>query len=74
MVLVFSLENEASFQDVYQLYSQLNTHRSRADIPLVVVGTQGTEHGGMKMDGYVQGNVRGQMDSIYRTISLILYN
>uniref|UniRef100_A0A8C7RAK7 ArfGAP with GTPase domain, ankyrin repeat and PH domain 2 n=1 Tax=Oncorhynchus mykiss TaxID=8022 RepID=A0A8C7RAK7_ONCMY len=40
VVLVFSLENEASFQDVYQLYSQLNTHRSRADIPLVVVGTQ----------------------------------
>ncbi|XP_064778379.1 arf-GAP with GTPase, ANK repeat and PH domain-containing protein 2-like isoform X2 [Oncorhynchus masou masou] len=40
VVLVFSLENEASFQDVYQLYSQLNTHRSRADIPLFVVGTQ----------------------------------
>ncbi|KAK6308389.1 hypothetical protein J4Q44_G00216600 [Coregonus suidteri] len=40
VVLVFSLENEASFQDVYQLYSQLNTHRSTADIPLVVVGTQ----------------------------------
>uniref|UniRef100_A0A4W5RA67 ArfGAP with GTPase domain, ankyrin repeat and PH domain 2 n=1 Tax=Hucho hucho TaxID=62062 RepID=A0A4W5RA67_9TELE len=40
VVLVFSLENEASFQDVYQLYSQLNTHRSSADIPLVVVGTQ----------------------------------
>lgn len=74
MVLVFSLENEASFQDVYQLYSQLNTHRSSADIPIVVVGTQGKEHGGMKMDGYVQGNVRGQMDSICRTISLILYN
>ncbi|XP_029574607.1 arf-GAP with GTPase, ANK repeat and PH domain-containing protein 2 [Salmo trutta] len=40
VVLVFSLENEASFQDVYQLYSQLNTHRSSADIPIVVVGTQ----------------------------------
>ncbi|XP_045065396.1 arf-GAP with GTPase, ANK repeat and PH domain-containing protein 2 isoform X1 [Coregonus clupeaformis] len=40
VVLVFSLENEASFQEVYKLYSQLNTHRSTADIPLVVVGTQ----------------------------------
>lgn len=41
MVLVFSLENEASFQEVYKLYSQLNTLRSTAEIPLVVVGTQG---------------------------------
>uniref|UniRef100_A0A4W5MHS4 ArfGAP with GTPase domain, ankyrin repeat and PH domain 2 n=1 Tax=Hucho hucho TaxID=62062 RepID=A0A4W5MHS4_9TELE len=41
VVLVFSLENEASFQEVYKLYSQLNTLRSTADIiPLVVVGTQ----------------------------------
>ncbi|KAJ8016995.1 hypothetical protein DPEC_G00013170 [Dallia pectoralis] len=41
VVLVFSLENEASFQDVYQHYSDLNTHRSAvADLPLIVVGTQ----------------------------------
>ncbi|KAM6976966.1 arf-GAP with GTPase, ANK repeat and PH domain-containing protein 2 [Aplochiton taeniatus] len=40
VVLVFSLENEASFQEVYQLYSQLNTQRSTADIPLIVVATQ----------------------------------
>nr|XP_046221970.1 arf-GAP with GTPase, ANK repeat and PH domain-containing protein 2 isoform X4 [Oncorhynchus gorbuscha] len=40
VVLVFSLENEASFQEVYKLYSQLNTLRSTAEIPLVVVGTQ----------------------------------
>ncbi|XP_072222539.1 arf-GAP with GTPase, ANK repeat and PH domain-containing protein 2 isoform X3 [Leuresthes tenuis] len=38
VILVFSLENEASFQDLYQLYSQLSTYRS--DIPVIVVGTQ----------------------------------
>ncbi|XP_034027907.1 arf-GAP with GTPase, ANK repeat and PH domain-containing protein 2 isoform X2 [Thalassophryne amazonica] len=38
VILVFSLENEASFQEIYQLYSQLSTHRT--DIPVIVVGTQ----------------------------------
>ncbi|KAI3357809.1 hypothetical protein L3Q82_016206 [Scortum barcoo] len=38
VILVFSLENEASFQELYQLYSQLSTHRT--DIPVIVVGTQ----------------------------------
>uniref|UniRef100_A0A1A8FJ24 ArfGAP with GTPase domain, ankyrin repeat and PH domain 2 n=1 Tax=Nothobranchius korthausae TaxID=1143690 RepID=A0A1A8FJ24_9TELE len=38
VILVFSLENEASFQELYQLYSQLSIHRS--DIPVIVVGTQ----------------------------------
>ncbi|XP_037539708.1 arf-GAP with GTPase, ANK repeat and PH domain-containing protein 2 [Nematolebias whitei] len=38
VILVFSLENEASFQELYQLYSQLGAHRS--DIPVIVVGTQ----------------------------------
>ncbi|XP_060931060.1 arf-GAP with GTPase, ANK repeat and PH domain-containing protein 1-like [Limanda limanda] len=38
VILVFSLENEASFKDLYQLYSQLSTFRS--DLPLIVVGTQ----------------------------------
>uniref|UniRef100_A0A3Q2T5X0 ArfGAP with GTPase domain, ankyrin repeat and PH domain 2 n=1 Tax=Fundulus heteroclitus TaxID=8078 RepID=A0A3Q2T5X0_FUNHE len=38
VIMVFSLENEASFQDLYQLYSQLSAHRS--DIPVIVVGTQ----------------------------------
>lgn len=40
VVLVFSLENEASFQEVYRLYSQLNAHRSTSDIPLIVIATQ----------------------------------
>ncbi|CAL8326193.1 unnamed protein product [Merluccius merluccius] len=38
VLLVFSLENEGSFQELYQLYSQLNA--LRADIPVIVVGTQ----------------------------------
>ncbi|KAG7237731.1 hypothetical protein INR49_031722 [Caranx melampygus] len=38
VILVFSLENEASFQELYQLYSQLSA--ARTDIPVIVVGTQ----------------------------------
>ncbi|XP_040048241.2 arf-GAP with GTPase, ANK repeat and PH domain-containing protein 2 isoform X2 [Gasterosteus aculeatus] len=38
VILVFSLENEGSFQELYQLYSQLSAHRT--DIPVIVVGTQ----------------------------------
>uniref|UniRef100_UPI003AAAD497 arf-GAP with GTPase, ANK repeat and PH domain-containing protein 2 isoform X1 n=1 Tax=Centroberyx gerrardi TaxID=166262 RepID=UPI003AAAD497 len=38
VLLVFSLENEASFQELYQRYSQLSAHRS--DVPVIVVGTQ----------------------------------
>ncbi|KAA8591491.1 hypothetical protein FQN60_002434 [Etheostoma spectabile] len=38
VILVFSLENESSFQELYQLYSQLGAQRT--DIPVIVVGTQ----------------------------------
>ncbi|XP_054625320.1 arf-GAP with GTPase, ANK repeat and PH domain-containing protein 2 isoform X2 [Dunckerocampus dactyliophorus] len=38
VILVFSLENEGSFQELYQLYSQLDSHRT--DVPVIVVGTQ----------------------------------
>ncbi|XP_077428089.1 arf-GAP with GTPase, ANK repeat and PH domain-containing protein 2 isoform X6 [Vanacampus margaritifer] len=38
VILVFSLENECSFQELYQLYSQLGS--LRADVPVIVVGTQ----------------------------------
>ncbi|KAM9786051.1 arf-GAP with GTPase, ANK repeat and PH domain-containing protein 2 [Neosynchiropus ocellatus] len=38
VMLVFSLENESSFQELYQLYSQLCVHRT--DVPVIVVGTQ----------------------------------
>nr|XP_040060025.1 arf-GAP with GTPase, ANK repeat and PH domain-containing protein 1-like isoform X1 [Gasterosteus aculeatus aculeatus] len=40
VILVFSLENEASFQEVYRIYHQLATHRPVSEIPFVVVGTQ----------------------------------
>lgn len=41
VILVFSLENEASFQEVYRIYHQLATHRPVSEIPFIVVGTQG---------------------------------
>uniref|UniRef100_A0A8C1G461 Arf-GAP with GTPase, ANK repeat and PH domain-containing protein 1-like n=1 Tax=Cyprinus carpio TaxID=7962 RepID=A0A8C1G461_CYPCA len=40
VILVFSLENEASFQDVYKNYSELRAHRNIAEIPFIAVGTQ----------------------------------
>uniref|UniRef100_A0A3Q3JZL5 Uncharacterized protein n=1 Tax=Monopterus albus TaxID=43700 RepID=A0A3Q3JZL5_MONAL len=40
VILVFSLENEASFQEVYKLYHQLAIHRPVTEIPFIVVGTQ----------------------------------
>ncbi|KAJ8258229.1 hypothetical protein GJAV_G00194590 [Gymnothorax javanicus] len=40
VILVFSLENEASFQEVYKNYSHLCAHRNITEIPLIVVGTQ----------------------------------
>lgn len=40
VIIVFSLENEASFQEVYKCFSELSAHRNTADITLVVVGTQ----------------------------------
>ncbi|XP_034022708.1 arf-GAP with GTPase, ANK repeat and PH domain-containing protein 1-like [Thalassophryne amazonica] len=40
VILVFSLENEASFQEVYKFYHQLALHRPVSEIPFVVVGTQ----------------------------------
>ncbi|XP_068598898.1 arf-GAP with GTPase, ANK repeat and PH domain-containing protein 1-like [Brachionichthys hirsutus] len=40
VILVFSLENEASFQEVYKMYHQLSVHRPVSEIPFIVVGTQ----------------------------------
>lgn len=39
--MVFSLENEASFKDVYKNYSELSKHRNIAEMPIIAVGTQG---------------------------------
>ncbi|CAL9703592.1 unnamed protein product [Knipowitschia caucasica] len=38
VILVFSLENEPSFQELYSLYAQLSS--ARTDLPIIVVGTQ----------------------------------
>ncbi|XP_029358899.1 arf-GAP with GTPase, ANK repeat and PH domain-containing protein 1-like [Echeneis naucrates] len=40
VILVFSLENESSFQEVYKIYHQLAMYRPVTEIPFVVVGTQ----------------------------------
>ncbi|KAM9408094.1 arf-GAP with GTPase, ANK repeat and PH domain-containing protein 1-like [Pholidichthys leucotaenia] len=40
VILVFSLENEASFQEVYKIYHQLAIHRPITEIAFIVVGTQ----------------------------------
>lgn len=44
VILVFSLENEASFQEVYKIYHQLAACRPVSEIPFIVVGTQGEPH------------------------------
>ncbi|XP_034555628.1 arf-GAP with GTPase, ANK repeat and PH domain-containing protein 2-like [Notolabrus celidotus] len=40
VILVFSLENETSFQEVYKIYHQLAIHRPVSEIAFIVVGTQ----------------------------------
>ncbi|XP_065810975.1 arf-GAP with GTPase, ANK repeat and PH domain-containing protein 1 isoform X1 [Labrus bergylta] len=40
VILVFSLENESSFQEVYKIYHQLAIHRPVSEIAFIVVGTQ----------------------------------
>ncbi|XP_023220868.1 centaurin-gamma-1A-like isoform X1 [Centruroides sculpturatus] len=39
-VLVFSLENEASFEAVRAYYAKMSHYRNPADLPVVLVGTQ----------------------------------
>ncbi|XP_052252898.1 arf-GAP with GTPase, ANK repeat and PH domain-containing protein 1-like isoform X3 [Dreissena polymorpha] len=40
VIFVFSLENEMSFQSVYQYYLKMTHFRNTAEIPLILVGTQ----------------------------------
>ncbi|XP_056418577.1 arf-GAP with GTPase, ANK repeat and PH domain-containing protein 2 isoform X2 [Hyla sarda] len=40
VIFVFSLENEASFQDMFQYYALLANYRSVTDIAVALVGTQ----------------------------------
>ena len=41
VIFVFSLENEVSFQSVYTFYAKMAHFRNTAEIPLILVGTQG---------------------------------
>ncbi|XP_040211366.1 arf-GAP with GTPase, ANK repeat and PH domain-containing protein 3-like isoform X1 [Rana temporaria] len=40
VVFVFSLEDEISFQTVFNYYARLSSCRNTADVPMVLVGTQ----------------------------------
>uniref|UniRef100_A0A8C5Q4G0 ArfGAP with GTPase domain, ankyrin repeat and PH domain 3 n=1 Tax=Leptobrachium leishanense TaxID=445787 RepID=A0A8C5Q4G0_9ANUR len=40
VVFVFSLEDEISFQTVFNYYARLSSYRNTADVPMVLVGTQ----------------------------------
>lgn len=42
VIFVFSLENETSFNCVYDYYNKLCNYRNSAEIPIILVGTQGT--------------------------------
>ncbi|XP_053569210.1 arf-GAP with GTPase, ANK repeat and PH domain-containing protein 3 [Bombina bombina] len=41
VVFVFSLEDEISFQTVFNYYARLTSYRNTTDVPMVLVGTQG---------------------------------
>nr|CAD7399593.1 unnamed protein product [Timema poppensis] len=41
VIFVFSLENESSFKAIYNYYTQMAHFRNSAEIPLILVGTQG---------------------------------
>ncbi|KFM58698.1 Centaurin-gamma-1A, partial [Stegodyphus mimosarum] len=40
VIYVFSLENEASFNAIYNYYTKMSHYRSPGDVPLILVGTQ----------------------------------
>ncbi|KAG8452555.1 hypothetical protein GDO86_004369 [Hymenochirus boettgeri] len=40
VIFVFSLENEASFQDIFQYYALLANYRTVSDLAMALVGTQ----------------------------------
>nr|CAD7426380.1 unnamed protein product [Timema monikensis] len=44
VIFVFSLENESSFKAIYNYYTQMAHFRNSAEIPLILVGTQGESH------------------------------
>lgn len=41
VIFVFSLENETSFNAIYNYYTKMSHFRNSAEIPIILVGTQG---------------------------------
>lgn len=41
VIFVFSLENESSFNAIYNYYTKMSHFRNSTEIPLILVGTQG---------------------------------
>ena len=41
VIFVFSLENETSFNAIYNYYAKMSQFRNMHEIPLILVGTQG---------------------------------
>lgn len=41
VIFVFSLENEMSFNAIYSYYAKMAHYRNTAEVPLILVGTQG---------------------------------
>jgi GTPase SAR1 family protein len=44
VIFVFSLENEASFNAIYAYYTKMSHYRNAAEVPIILVGTQGEFH------------------------------
>lgn len=42
VIFVFSLENEASFNAIYSYYTKMSHYRNASEIPIILVGTQGS--------------------------------
>ena len=42
VIFVFSLENETSFNAIYNYYAKMAQYRNIQEIPIILVGTQGT--------------------------------
>lgn len=57
VIFVFSLEDEISFQTVYHYFSRLANYRNPADLPLVLVGTQGPTHSQTHTQGEREGDM-----------------
>ena len=49
VIFVFSLENETSFNAIYNYYAKMSQYRNMHEIPLILVGTQGMYMSGLEL-------------------------